>query len=244
MHEGVPQGGALAPQMLARANVAARNEPDEAAIEVIGAITVLARVPLTIATEDGIARPLSRNERFTAASDRSKRVRYVALRGGIDVPVVLGGRGTLVVANLGGYEGRLLRRGDLLQVRSGDLYDAPMPPMPDPDAPLRVALGPDVDRFDRHSIQAFLGSTFTIEAGSDRVGTRLAGPRIACENDIAAPSAPMVSGAIQIPPSGLPIVLGPDHPTTGGYPVIATVLRGDLGSLGARPIGALVRFCA
>jgi allophanate hydrolase subunit 2 len=88
----------------------------------------------------------------------------------------------------------------------------------------------------------FLASSFTIDARSDRVGTRLAGPRLLSTQDPAAPSAPMVRGAVQTPSSGLPIVLGPDHPTTGGYPVIATVLREDLGSVGARPVGARVRF--
>ena len=52
----------------------------------------------------------------------------------------------------------------------------------------------------------------------------------------------MVRGAIQVPSSGEPIVLGPDHPTTGGYPVVATVVRADLGGLMARPAGAFVRF--
>jgi allophanate hydrolase subunit 2 len=77
---------------------------------------------------------------------------------------------------------------------------------------------------------------------SDRVGIRLEGPGLARVDDDTALSAPMMRGAIQVPASGEPIVLGPDHPTTGGYPVIATVVRADLGALSARQVGALVRF--
>jgi 5-oxoprolinase (ATP-hydrolysing) subunit C len=242
MGDGVPPGGAVAMRLLARANAAVRNEVDEAAVEVTGTITLLARDPVTLATDDGVARVLSRGDRFTAVSGPRARIRYVAVRGGIDVPEVLGGRGTLVVAGLGGHEGRPLRRGDLVHVRAGPARDAPMPPTLDLDGPVRVMIGPDTDRFDRDTVETFLASNFVIDALSDRVGTRLVGPRLVAKPDPSAPSAPMVSGAIQTPPSGLPIVLGPDHPTTGGYPIIATVLREDLGSLGARPVGASVRF--
>lgn len=242
MHEGVPKGGALAPELMSRANVAVRNAPEEAAVEVVGAMSFVARVPLTVATDDGVARALACNDRFSTANGPEVRMRYIAVRGGIDVPAVLGGRGTLVVARLGGHEGRPLRRGDVLRVRDARPRDTSLPAFPDLVAPVRVIVGPDVDRFDRATIEAFFAASFTIDAGSDRVGIRLAGPRFVREQEADAPSAPMVSGAIQIPPSGQPIVLGPDHPTTGGYPVIATVVRAHLGPLAARPIGASVRF--
>jgi allophanate hydrolase subunit 2 len=117
---------------------------------------------------------------------------------------------------------------------------------------LRVVLGPDLDVFDRAAVDALMTATFVVDARSDRVGTRLTGPRLDYAADSTASgaggtpstgiSAPMVRGAIQVPPSGEPIVLGPDHPTTGGYPVIATVVRGHLGSLGGRRAGARVQF--
>jgi biotin-dependent carboxylase-like uncharacterized protein len=256
MHEGVPPGGALVPQMLARANAAARNEPDEAAIEALGAITLVARGGITVGTDDGAMLALRDGEACAIACGPKTRVRYVALRGGIDVPRVLGGRGTLVVARLGGHEGRPLRRGDVLRVGSarqvsttprqesgaGRPDDAVTRYELRDDAPVQVVIGPDLDRFDPGAIETFLGSSFAVDARSDRVGTRLSGPRLVCGEDRAAVSAPMVRGAIQVPPSGEPIVLGPDHPTTGGYPVIATVIREHLGPLAARPIGASVRF--
>jgi biotin-dependent carboxylase-like uncharacterized protein len=252
MHEGVPPGGALVPQMLARANAAACNAPGEAAIEVIGTITLVARREVTIGTDDGATHALRDGEVFTIACDARARVRYVALHGGIDVPRVLGGRGTLVVAQLGGHEGRALRRGDVLRVGGAPPHSTtphqqprtcdPLPRLPDGDGPIKVVLGPDLDRFPASTVETFLASSFTVDARSDRVGTRLIGPRLVGEEDRDAVSAPMVRGAIQVPPSGEPIVLGPDHPTTGGYPVIATLVRDHLGLLAARPIGAPVRF--
>ena len=241
MHDGVPPGGPLVPELLGRANAAARNAPGEAAIEAFGGLTLVARAPVVLASDDGEARVLAIGEAYALRREETA-VRYVAVRGGIAMPVVFGGRGTLLVAAFGGHEGRPLRRGDVL--RAGDAPPEHRPPgLPVDTAPaVPVVLGPDLDRFDAETIDAFLASTFTIDARSDRVGTRLSGTRLVCAPDPGAPSAPMVRGAIQVPPSGEPIVLGPDHPTTGGYPVIATVVRRHLGSLAARPIGATVRF--
>jgi biotin-dependent carboxylase-like uncharacterized protein len=246
MHQGVPPGGALAPQLLARANTAAHNAPDEAAIEAMGTIALVARVGVTIGTDDGTTRALREGEMFTMESDRKTGVRYVAFRGGIDVPRVLGGRGTLVVAHVGGHEGRPLRRGDVLRIgAAGQVSTTPRPDQrtcDDNEEPMQVVLGPDLERFAASTVETFLTSGFTVDARSDRVGTRLMGPLLVCDRERDAVSAPMIRGAIQVPPSGEPIVLGPDHPTTGGYPVIATLVRDHLGLLAARPIGALVRF--
>jgi 5-oxoprolinase (ATP-hydrolysing) subunit C len=241
MHEGVPPGGALVPEMLSRANAAARNASGEAAIEAFGAIAIVARCEILVASDEGETRFLRKGETYVPGG-RKTPVRYVAVRGGIDVPIVLGGRGTLLVARLGGHEGRPLRRGDVLPVGTASPEDGSVSPPIDTEAPVRVVLGPDLGRFDQRAIDTFLASSFTIDVRSDRVGARLRGPRLVSEPDPAALSAPMVRGAIQVPPSGEPIVLGPDHPTTGGYPVIATVIRPHLGLLAARPIGAAVRF--
>jgi len=120
--------------------------------------------------------------------------------------------------------------------------DALPPPPPDVFSPVRVVLGPDLDRFDRRAVAALLEAEFAVDARSDRIGTRLVGPALPRTDADSGTSAPMLRGAIQVPASGQPIVLGPDHPTTGGYPVIATIVRASLGAFGARPIGAPVRF--
>jgi allophanate hydrolase subunit 2 len=118
----------------------------------------------------------------------------------------------------------------------------PPPPMPDGAASIRVIPGPDLDRFEPGALEELLASRFHVAVQSDRVGTRLLGPLLRRADADDGVSAPMIRGAIQVPASGEPIVLGPDHPTTGGYPVIATVLRSDVGMLMARPVGSIVRF--
>ncbi|HTQ48626.1 MAG TPA: biotin-dependent carboxyltransferase family protein [Polyangiaceae bacterium] len=242
MHEGVPPGGALVPELLARANVAARNVPGAAAIESFGTLVLEAREDAFVAFDDGTARPLSAGTSLTIACEGA-RVRYVAVRGGLDVPELLGGRGTLLVASLGGHEGRPLRRGDLLRAGDAPRVDASMPSAPDLASPIRVVPGPDRRRFPDEALDLLLSSSFVVDARSDRVGVRLTGgpalPRLGSDS---GPSSPMVRGAIQVPPSGMAVVLGPDHPTTGGYPVLATVITKDFGSLAARSPGARVRF--
>lgn len=75
------------------------------------------------------------------------------------------------------------------------------------------------------------------------MGSRPSGARLEVRSSAGAlPSAPLIPGAIEVPPNGEPIVLGPEHPSTGGYPVIAVVRPGDLASLLARPLGSTVRF--
>lgn len=241
MHEGVPPGGAIVPDLLSRANAAARNARGEAGIEVFGDVTLTARDSLLLAADDGVGRRLRAGERWTLGAE-GRRVRYVAVRGGIDVPSRLGGRGTLLVAGLGGQDGRALRRGDVLSVGRAIERDDPLAGVPDLNAPIRVVPGPDRERFAEGALQMLLASAFVVSSRSDRVGVRLVGPALQRADGDVAVSGPMLRGAIQVPSSGEPIVLGPDHPTTGGYPVLATVVGADAGAVMARPIGASVRF--
>jgi biotin-dependent carboxylase-like uncharacterized protein len=240
MHEGVPPGGALVPELLARANVAVGNAPGEAGLEVFGVITLASDAPVVVAGDDAAAHELRDGAPWTLAC-AGARVRYVAVRGGIDVPRVLGGRGTLGVAALGGFHGRPLRRGDALPVGAAPARSGHPPAPPDRTAPIAVVPGPDLDRFQPHALDVLLASPFTVDAASDRTGIRLAGPPLPRSGSDTGPSAPMVRGALQVPPSGL-IALGPDHPTTGGYPVIATVAAASFGALAARPVGSPIRF--
>jgi 5-oxoprolinase (ATP-hydrolysing) subunit C len=241
MHEGIPPGGALVPELLAASNAAVQNPWHEAGIEVFGALTLTARGPVVVASDGAEGRALRAGETWSISTSGA-RVRYVALRGGIDVAPVLGGRGTLLRAGFGGHDGRPLRRGDVLRSGDAPVHDAPGPTSLDPSAAIRVRPGPDADRFASGALDVLLGSPFEVTAQSDRVGVRLRGAPLPRIDDDAAVSAPMVRGAIQVPRSGEAIVLGPDHPTTGGYPVVATVVRADVGLLLARPVGASVRF--
>jgi allophanate hydrolase subunit 2 len=183
-------------------------------------------------------------EPWTVACEGA-RVAYLAVRGGVDVPVVLGGRGTLLVASLGGFDGRALRAGDELRAGVTEARRAPPPPDVDLQAPIGVIAGPDLDLLPVGTFERLLASQLRIDPRSDRIGVRLDGPALPRPGvDPRSVSRPMIQGAIQLPPDGMPIVLGPDHPTTGGYPVVATVVRRDQGRLLALPIGSPVRLVA
>jgi biotin-dependent carboxylase-like uncharacterized protein len=245
MHEGVPPGGPLVPELLARANAAVGNDDDEAGLELFGAVTLAGTPGTLVASDEGSPVELRTGEEWKAERGASTQVRYVAVRGGIDVPRVLGGRGTLLAAGLGGHQGRALRRGDALPTgNAGTSGRRPVPPAPDLTTAIGVIPGPDLERFDASALAALFADEFRVDARSDRVGLRLDGPTLRRLDDDTRASCPMVRGAIQVPGSGSPIVLGPDHPTTGGYPVLAVVTRASLGALGARPAGAAIRFVA
>ena len=239
MHMGVPRGGALVPELIARANAAARNAPSEAAIELHGSISVRADCALTLGTDDGHAHELALGETFTLPP--SPHVRYVAVRGGILVPQVLGGRGTLLTAKLGGHEGRALARGDVLAIGNTTPVDTAMPPPPSTTAMVRVLPGPDLAHF-TSGLSGLTRTAWHVGARHDRAGVLLSGSHVHRSDHGPLASAPMVRGAIQVPPSGEPIVLGPDHPTTGGYPVIAVIVTADLGAFFARPTHAQVEL--
>lgn len=237
MHLGIPPGGALVPRDLARANKHARNAWHLPAIELTGKLSIVAIESVFVATDEGPTM-LAAGERFDVSSLGDRRVRYLAFHGGLDVPIVHGGRGTLLVAGLGGFHGRALRRADRIALGGGD-RGKPVPRAPrdeEEEKALRLVPGPDL----RDALPLLLSSVFALSAVSDRMGARLEGPRLPSAE--VERSMPMVAGAIEVPPSGEPIVLGPDHPTTGGYPVVAVLADGELGRLYQRAIGAPVRF--
>lgn len=250
LHQGVPPSGALLPAWLARANLAVGNEPGAAGIERYGALRVRARVNTVLATEDGRPHRLRAGESMDLDWHGAARAGYVAFAGGIDVPLVLGGRGTHVRAGLGGLGGRALRKGDALRLHppSAALPSSAMDPLDTSsrgaEAPLiGVHAGPDLGHFLEGSIARLTATAWRISHMSDRMGSRLEGGRIEHrKNGPPAESAPLVLGAIEVPPSGEPIVLGPEHPSTGGYPVIGVVRAADLPDFLRRPLGSTVRF--
>ncbi len=235
MHVGLAPGGALVPALLAAANRRAQNPDDAAAIEVMGTLTVRAEAPVIVATDVRGPRELRAGDEMHVASER-RRVTYLAMRGGVDAPVVLGSRSTQLSAGIG----RLLRAGDRLRageapvaIRAIDSFDE--------TSPVRVIAGPDADAFAPDALDVLQSAPYAVLPSSDRVGTRLDGPRLQ-RTDRPDITRPMVIGAIEVPRDGQPIALGPEHPTTGGYPVIAVVVHADLGRLFSRPFGSGVRF--
>ncbi len=247
MHAGVPPSGPLDPTAHAAANLAVGNDPRAATLEVpLGSLFVRAGgdVAVSIDGERGV-RLDDRTELVVQPCERA--VRYLAVAGGFDVAPVLGSRSTLLVARLGGWKGRPVRAGDALPVGTPEGRPLPrvIPIPPDPaDAPvLWVVPGPHLARFPQGALERLLEATWRVSARSDRVGTRLeADERVPRLGDDRAAPAPMIRGAVQITTDGTPIVLGPDHPVTGGYPVIAVVGRASQAILVRLRAKRLVRF--
>lgn len=170
---------------------------------------------------------------------------YLAVRGGVDVPPVLGSRSTDTLSGLGPGP---LRSGDVLAVGPpppGQPTVDVAPVAPPSSAPLlRVLPGPRRDWLAPEAWAALTAAAWTVTADSDRVGLRLAGPRLHRARDGELPSEGLVPGAVQVPPDGAPVLFLADHPVTGGYPVLAVVVTADLaGAAQLRP-GDAVRFRA
>ena len=174
---------------------------------------------------------------------------YLAVEGGIAVPLVLGSASTYVRAALGGLDGRALHSGDLVPLAMACASERPelrlSPPMDATgDQPIRVVLGPQQEYFTEEAVATLLSAEFRISPSADRMGMRLDGPVLQLSRGWDIVSDAIVTGAIQVPGSGQPILLLADHQTTGGYPKIATVISADLPIVGRRRPGDALRFIA
>ena len=172
---------------------------------------------------------------------------YVAFAGGLDVPSVLGSRATDIGAGFGGFEGRPLRAGDLLALGAPPRDEPPMMPPPRETQPeaarVRVVLGPQADALEPESLARLLAEPWVLGADSDRIGSRLDGPRLRHRGPAEIVTDGMLPGCIQVPPDGRPIVMMADCPATGGYPKVATIVAADLWRLAqAFPGETTVRF--
>jgi antagonist of KipI len=171
---------------------------------------------------------------------------YLCVAGGVGVVDFLGSASTHLVSGLGGWEGRALRKGDVLQIgrlgknirrrklRTGVLEEVK------PKQTLRVTRGPQFDWFTAEARSALAGGEFVVSEESNRMGLRLDGPRLTADGtaEMISEGAPL--GAIQVTPSGQAIILFVEQQTTGGYPKIANVIAADLHCVGQlRPRDAI-----
>lgn len=176
--------------------------------------------------------------------DRGARA-YLAVRGGIDAARTAGSRATDTLAGLGPAP---LRSGDSLAL-AADIA-GPIPavdagawgPPEDSEIELDLAAGPRADWFTPAALDTLFGTVWTVSNEADRIGVRLDGPELARIRPGELPSEGMVPGAVQVPPSGRPVILGPDGPVTGGYPVIAVVTDAGRDALGQARPETRVRF--
>lgn len=173
---------------------------------------------------------------------------YLAVKGGLDVPEILGSRSTYIRGAIGGMNGRALKSGDVLNFENGNLLNIerrlPAQFIPDygSEITLRVMLGPQDDLFTGEGIKTLLNCTYTITNDADRMGYRLEGPAIKHSGKPDIVSDALCQGAIQVPGHGMPIIMMADRQTTGGYAKIGTVIGPDIARLAQAKPGDSVRF--
>ncbi len=267
---GIPRSGAMDPLALRVANALVGNAANEAAIELtLGSIRVVAeggpvRLAVTGAPADidvagtrmshHASLVLDDGETLTVRRPRTGVHTMLAVAGGFDVPTELASRSLYARAAIGGLGGRALGAGDHLPLRLAaapyralELACEPVPLCG--DAPVRIILGPHADLFTDTAIAALLAAPYRISHASDRMAYRLDGPSLAAprlepDQPRELASQGVLSGAIQIPPDGMPLVLMADCQTVAGYPRIATIVTRDLRRVAQSRPGEVVRFAA
>lgn len=264
---GVPVSGAMDVWSLRVANRLVRNAEEEAAIEIHSPLAfAIERASLLAVTGaeasimiDGRAMPTWTSLFVRAHSHLEIQPRewgwcYLAIHGGIAVPRVMGSKSTYVRGGFGGFNGRALQAGDEIEIGAPILKDlvaaagrqaneqerawlkrAPV---------IRIMLGPHHDYFSGDTIETLLNAEYEVTEAADRMGYRLRGQSLAKRRADELVSCGVPLGAMQVPPDGQPIVLMADHQTTGGYPIIATVLTEDIPLLAQTGPGKRVRFQA
>lgn len=240
-HLGVPRSGALDRPAAELAQRLVGNDPDAAGLEVLlGGLVVEAEEACWVAVTgapcevvvDGRAREFSAPVRLEAGSLLRLGVptlglrSYVAVSGGVDVPPVLGSRSTDTLGHLGPPP---VSAGHRLAIGRPTgppvAVDTPRSPLP---GPLHVTSGPRADRVDGDALDLLCRTAYVVSPKSNRIGLRLVGDPLPLRSREELPSEGMVLGAVQVPPDGRPVVFLADHPTTGGYPVVAVVDESDL----------------
>lgn len=260
---GVPVSGAMDMFSLTAANTLVGNHVNCACLEttLIGPeLQALADTQIAIAGGDCTPRikdnrvpmwhTLSVHEKDVVSFENMKSGcrAYVAVRGGVDSPVLLDSRSTYVRGGFGGMEGRQLKAGDTVETGPtrplGAEYSLPRELIPqfDSDLAVHVVLGPQADMFTDEGVKAFLRNPYKITPEADRMGYRLEGPPIKHRSKADIVSDALLLGAIQVPKNQQPIIMMKDAQTTGGYPKIAAAVTSDLDMLGQAKPNDRIRF--
>ncbi|MGW2382611.1 5-oxoprolinase subunit C family protein [Streptomyces sp. NPDC001658] len=257
-HLGVPRSGALDGPAAALANRLVGNRPGAAVLETtLNGCAVRPRSTVTVAvagapcpvTVDGHAVAWGAPVRVpggalleVGAAVSGVRA-YVGVCGGVAVEPVLGSRSTDLLSGLGPPP---LTDGTVLPLGNPEgphpRVDVAPQPAPPAELVLRVTPGPRDDWFTPQALRTFTARTYRVSSASNRIGLRTEGPALERARPGELPSEGMVLGAVQVPPDGRPVVFLADHPTTGGYPVIAVVRDRDLAAAAQAAPGTPVRF--
>lgn len=257
-HLGVPRSGALDAPAAALGNRLVGNAPPAAVLETtVNGCAVRTRQGVTAAvtgapcrvTVDGRPAPFGAPLWVPAGAvlDVGSAVAGVrtclALSGGVAVEPVLGSRSADLLSGLGPAP---LTDGCVLPLGPENAPHARVDVAPQPGPPaelvLRVRLGPRADWFTADALRTFGTRVYRVSSASNRVGLRTEGPPLERAVSGELPSEGMVLGAVQVPPDGRPVVFLADHPTTGGYPVVAVVHEDGLAAAAQAPPGTPVRF--
>ncbi|OGP78827.1 MAG: hypothetical protein A2V86_02500, partial [Deltaproteobacteria bacterium RBG_16_49_23] len=263
---GVPPSGALDPFSFRAANLLASNQGNEACLEItLRGLKLKALNESVIAITGGDLSPSLNGElleiwrtHLLVEGDviAFKKVRsgcraYLSVSGGFIVPEVMGSRSTYLSGRFGGLEGRPLKKGDILYRhgsppplnRIGLRFPKAWIPHFEKEANLRVIPGPQDQHFTEKGFQTFTNSTYQVTPQSDRMGIRLEGPKIERRTDVEESiiSEGFLSGAIQVPGDGRPIIILTEL-VTGGYTKIATIISTDLTKVAQLKPGDRVRF--
>lgn len=256
---GLSMCGALDEFALQAGNLLVGNPPGAAGLEfTLGAATLHFHADACIAVTGTDAdasldgRPLRpwwrqrvrAGQTLKLAAPRERMRSYVAIAGGLDLPLALGSLSTDLKGGFGGLDGRALRDGDQLPLKLSSALPAPTVGMRPPEwsPAVRVQDGPEHEHFTAAARETFWAADWTVTPQSNRMGYRLAGPVLERDHREELASHGVLPGVIQVPPSGQPIVLLADAQTTGGYPKIGVVIRADLWKLGQLRLGARLRF--
>lgn len=260
---GVPVSGAMDQFSLTAANYLVSNDSNSACMEttLIGPeLQALAR--MQIAVTGGQCSPMinghyvpmwqtievEKGDTLSFGRMESGCRAYLAVRGGIEVPMVLGSRSTYVRGKFGGLEGRQFKTGDTIETTGASFVSAEYL-LPEEFVPqfehsicVHVILGPQAEMFTDKGLKTFLSKPYEVTPESDRMGYRLEGPAIEHKDKADIVSDALLPGVIQIPKSGKPILIMRDAQTTGGYPKIAVTITSDLLRLGQAKPNNEVRF--
>ncbi len=260
---GLSPSGAMDRMSLAVANALVGNRPTEAALEFAHAAgewqvdAASCRIAVGggsfAITVDGVPHiafnsiTLTRGQRLRIGGAADAIWGYLAIAGGLDIPLQFGSRSTHLRTGIGGWAGRAIQPGDALPLRVDQATDEPERAIAPPaqlNAPYRVVVGPQDDYFTESSVAAFLAATYRTTHQMDRMAYRLDGPMLTHEKGYNIITDGVVPGCIQVPGSGVPIVLMRDAPTVGGYPKIAVVIEADVGRLAQQRPGTDLLFQA
>ena len=263
LQSGISVSGVMDGYSHRTANLLVDNPPEEAVLEVTLMGPVLEFLTGTRIAVTGAAMqpqvngqpapmwqtiPVKQGDRLSFSPIKSGCRAYIAFAGGLDVPVVMGSKSTNLKAQIGGFQGRMLKKDDIVPIKAPSgpekLWAADTRYIPEypKQITLRVVLGPQDQAFTREGIADFLNTEYRVTPANDRMGYRLEGKEIAHATGADIVSDGIVMGAVQVPSSGQPIILMADRQSTGGYTKIATVVTADLPLLAQAQAGTVIRF--